>query len=111
MIDVLDGIKWGHKIVIFWPDGEVFKCTVDTISESFNDLEMDDPGYFEYYMVTVKVEEIVSMPPDKSLAFYGDVKVGSLLEVSLMREPLKIESEDGTLLWQRGDNDGWKLVR
>lgn len=113
LMAVLDDCCNRHiPMTIFWDNGCVFKSSGNLgSSETNNGLEPEEKGYLEYYACWVKVGEIMASPQRlASNTVCGNFKVGEGVELSLLNQPLKIEAEDGTLLWSR-DRDFGPWVR
>ena len=66
----------------------------DSIYESCNCLDEDDPNYLEYYACIVKIIEIKNKPKN------FNKKIGDLLEISIENQPSIISLDDGTIIWK-----------
>ena len=88
-------------ILIYFENGLAFKsCRNTGIFESSNCLDIDSPEYLEYYSCGVEITEILNLP---LIGSQGSLEIdsGKLLEISELHEPLRIETEDGKVVWQK----------
>lgn len=67
---------------------------IDTVYESCNCLDENDPNYKEYYACCVEIIKVIKC--DETF----QKKEGELIEVSIDNQPSRIELEDGTLVWE-----------
>lgn len=82
------------RLIIKWKNsGLIIYGSIDTIYESCNCLDEDDPQYLEYYGWTIKIIEIKNNPK------IFNKKIGDLLEISIENQPSTISLEDGTVIW------------
>ncbi|WP_416150221.1 hypothetical protein ACM26V_04330 [Salipaludibacillus sp. HK11] len=96
-VALLQSIKNTYTLMFEWENGLKFKGKVDTSYETDNGLEMDEPGYVEYYACAVEIQEIINQPE-----LVGDnIKVGNLIEVSIYNDLLSVSKDDGTVIWYR----------
>jgi hypothetical protein len=58
---------------------------------------MDDPNYYEFYAAAIRMAEILALPKNESF----DRKPGELMEISEFNDPMRIETEDGTVIYER----------
>lgn len=96
MIKKLNSFKNGEKVIIIWSDDTKkvsIEGTIDTIYESDNCLDEDDPNYKEFYACAVRI--------DKFLCKEGifNKKEGNLIEVSIDNQPVQIQNMDGDIVW------------
>ena len=89
----------GKKTIlrVYWASGLIFDGFVDTISETTNCLDYDDPDLIEYYMCVFMITDVVQL--SKTEPFIGEV--GGLYELSELNEPIKIEVKEGEVIWQK----------
>ena len=103
MIRALNNYDRKTNLTTYWGNGAIINGIVDTISETCTcELEEDDPNYIEYYMCVFEITQVLS-PPSKNICnpYLGELKVGSLIEVSELNEPIKIEAEGKGIIWQK----------
>ncbi len=99
-MDVLSDYCNGVTMLkINWSSGLSIIGMVDTLSETDNCLDDDDPNYCEYYMAVVKIIKILQYPDTEPFR----KRPGELMEVSEFNEPSRIELEDGTIVFENGD--------
>ena len=99
MLTTLSTYKNADGFTIYWGDGLILGGVFDTISETDNCLEEDDPNYKEYYMCIIEITDIIRQP-DEGL-YEGDV--GDLIEISVFNEPIKIEVQGKGVVWQKNE--------
>lgn len=98
MMDVLSGYNRETILTVYWPNGIIIDGFVDTMSETCTcELEEDDPNYKEYYMCVLEITDIVELPKGIIL----NEKVGDLMELSVLNEPLRIEVKGNDIIWQK----------
>jgi len=102
LMSVLSGTNENNQsIIIYFEDGLVFKSSRNTGAfESSNCLEMDDEQYLEYYACGVEITEILELPQSNNYEA-GDVAVGKFIELSEINEPIRIETEDKEVIWEK----------
>ena len=91
------------EILIYWKNGLIIR-NADGNTGSFetdNGLELDDENYLEYYACVVRIAEVIQEPNETINPHFGEIKAGGYIEVSELNEPIKIETLDGTSLWQK----------
>lgn len=95
----------GSVMIIEWENGLKITGTLDTIFESNNRLEVDDPEYMEFDAAAIMVRDVISKPlPDDEGEIYGWLKqnISNLIEISFYVEPpLKISLLSGEVIWSR----------
>ena len=113
LMAVLDDCCDKHMpMIIHWDNGCAFKSSGNLGSyETDNGLEPEEEGYVEYYGCWVRVAAVI-LPPCTSGADPAceQFRMGEGVEITDQNAPLKIEAEDGTLLWSR-DRDFGPWVR
>jgi hypothetical protein len=98
MMDVLSGYNHNTTLTVYWPNGIIIDGFVDTISETCTcELEEDDPNYQEYYMCVMKITDIVELPNNVEF----NEKEGDLIEISVLNEPLRIETKEEGVVWKK----------
>ncbi|MPM99402.1 hypothetical protein SDC9_146593 [bioreactor metagenome] len=97
MLTVLKSCSKSSILTIYWGNGLIIKGVIDTFSETDNSLEEDDPDYKEYYMCVIKIADIVRLPNQGPF----NEKVGDLIEVSILNEPIKIEEKGKGIIWEK----------
>lgn len=96
MMNALSGYNFETVLTVYWPNGVIIDGFVDTISETCTcELEEDDPNYREYYMCVMEITDIVELP--KEVTF--NEKAGDLIELSVLNEPIRIETKEKCLIW------------
>ena len=97
-----------RPMIIYWDNGCAFKNSGNLgPNETDNGLEPEEEGYVEYYACWVRVAEVIIPPRTSSAApTCEEFRVGEGVEISHLNAPLKIEAEDGTLLWSRERDSG-----
>ena len=106
LMRVLDRcLDQGQDIIIRWGDDLVIKSTGNTgVYESNNSLDMEDENYLDYYACAVYVADILcDSGKDIIKPEFGYLDVGELIEISELNEPTKIETTDGSVLWQKDE--------
>ncbi len=89
-------LKNGTILNIIWEKTSLHIVgKIDTVFESCNCLEEDDPNYKEFYACCVEIIKII-----KSNDLF-DKKEDDFIEVSIDNEPSRIELEDRTLVWEK----------
>lgn len=86
----------GTKLIIEWKDGCTVIGEIDTIYETYNDLDFDDPNYEEYYACVFLVTDIIGHSDEKEHFSKGD-----LMEISMQNPPLRVHLKDGTIIWEQ----------
>jgi hypothetical protein len=89
------GIK--NTLTVYWANGLIFEGFVDTMCETCNNYDMDDPRYIEYYMCVMRITDIIRLPHKGSFK----EKIGDLVELSVLYEPIRIEKKGEGVLWQK----------
>ena len=97
MLTVLNNCSKSAILNIYWSNGLIIKGIIDTFSETDNCLEENDPDYKEYYMCVVEITDIVQLP----IQDIFNEKVGDLIELSVLNEPIKIEREGKVIIWEK----------
>jgi hypothetical protein len=98
MMDVLSDCGKENILTVYWENELILTGIVDTISETCTcELDEDDPNYQEYYMCILKIISIMQMPRETILK----EKVGDLVELSILHEPLKIEENEKGVIWKK----------
>lgn len=87
----------GTRLTLIWSSGLKINCTLDTVYETDNGLEIEEDGYQEYYACAVKVETVLQTPD----SLKETVEVGKLIEVSTNSEPIKALLEGGVVIWEK----------
>ena len=91
-------LKNGTILDITWERLNLhIKGKIDTVYESCNCLEEDDPNYKEYYACCVEIIKVI-----KSNETFQK-KEGDFIEISVDNQPSKIELENGTIIWPCDD--------
>ncbi|MCL2695244.1 MAG: hypothetical protein FWE69_02840 [Clostridiales bacterium] len=92
-----------QEIIICWNDDLVIKSTGNTgVFETTNCLDLEDENFFEYYACAVYVSDILHAPQkDIIKPEFGSAEIGKFIEISELNEPTKIETTDGTVLWEK----------
>lgn len=105
LMAVLSEITTNPKkpIIVYLENGLVFQSSKNIgIYESDNALDLEDEQYFEYYACAIEVTKILSIPTHNNYNI-DEFKIGSLIELSELNEPLKIELSNGKIIWEQGD--------
>lgn len=92
--------KYNRKTIltVYWSNGVIINGFVDTMSETSTcELEEDDTNYKEYYMCVMEITDIVKLP--RGVMF--NEKVGDLIELSILNEPIKIEEKGKSVIWKK----------
>ena len=94
-----------EPIIFFFSNGLIFKTTQSIgVFETVNGKDYDDPLFYEYYARAFTIVAILQYPDKRTQnPRYGEVKVGSLFEVSELNEPCKIEDNKGNIIWEKKD--------
>lgn len=84
----------GTDLTIFWSNRNlILQGKIDTIYESDNCLEEDNPDYNEFYACAFEIVKIIQKPID------FEKKEGDLIEISVDNQPSLISLLDGTVVW------------
>jgi len=94
---LLDCCKTQSALYVLWENNLYLKVIVDTVFETDNGLDMDDEEYQEFYMGLLEIQKIINYPTNETF----DRNVGECIEISIMNEPVRIELEDHTILWNK----------
>lgn len=104
----------GSPMVLYWDDGCIFKSKGSTgpyESDNSFEVEPEDESYREYYACMVGVAAVIAgAETPRGIEASGALRNGTLVEITDHDAPLKIEAEDGALLWSR-DRDFGPWVR
>ncbi len=101
MMKVLSAYHEKATLTFFWENGLILDGVVDSISETSNCLDDDDPSYLDYYMAVVEIINIAQLPEKE---VYNE-RAGDLIEVSVLNEPYKIKEKYGDVIWQKAEYD------
>ena len=82
----------GTKLRLYYKDGSILYGYLDTIYETDNELDDDDPSYLEYYACTFYIEKVFR---EGKLKF----KQGHLIEISRFNAPFLILDADNNVVW------------
>jgi hypothetical protein len=97
----------GANMIISWSNGLKVKCNAfHGMNES--DTEPGDEDYIGEYYTAVKDVEVLHEGSDNSIELYntGDIEMNTTIEINLFSVPVKIELEDGTVLWPKNCKEG-----
>ena len=97
MFIILNNCNKSAILTIYWANGLIIKGIIDTFSETDNCLDEDDPDYKEYYMCVIEITDIIRLPNQGTF----NEKVGDLMEISVLNEPIKIEEEGKGVIWKK----------
>lgn len=86
----------GTPLIIEWHDGGIVLGKIDTIYETYNDLEFEDPNYKEFYACAFSVSDIL-----KHSKATKPFMIGDLMEISIQNPPIKIQLENGEVIWEQ----------
>ena len=85
----------GTVLTIFWSNRNlILQGKIDTVYESDNCLEENNPDYKEFYACACEIINIIQKPIE------FEKKVGDLIEISLDNLPSLISLLDGTIIWK-----------
>ena len=85
----------GTDLIIFWNNrGLVLQGKIDTVYESNNCIEEDDPEYKEFYACAFEIVKVLQKPID------FEKREGDLIEISMEDQPSFISLLDGTVVWE-----------
>ena len=101
------------KSIMSYPNGTSLKITwekqsleligtIDTVYESCNCLDEDDPNYMDYYACAMKVTKV-----NKASGDY-DKKIGDLVEISIINCPDKIELLNDQVIWSKNAKNNYR---
>ncbi|MGG3887815.1 hypothetical protein [Metabacillus fastidiosus] len=98
LIETISKYPNGELFTIEWSNGFKIEAELDTLYETNNGLEEDEPGYREYHASLFIIKKIFSHSTEsKKLGLSG----GTLYEVSMEELPIRlILSTSGKLIWQ-----------
>lgn len=84
----------GTELTVFWRNRNlILQGKIDTMYESCNCLEEDDPDYKEFFACALRIDKIIQKPVD------FEKKEGDLIEISIDNQPSSISLLDGTVVW------------
>ena len=84
----------GTDLTIFWSNRNlILQGKIDTVYESDNCLEVDNPDYKEFYACAFEIVKIIQKPIN------FEKKEGDLIEISVDNQPSLISLLDGTVVW------------
>jgi hypothetical protein len=86
----------GTKLIIEWKNGCTALGEIDTIYETYNDLDFEDPNYEEFYACAFLVTDIICHSKEKENFSKGD-----LIEISIQNPPLRVRLKDKTIIWEQ----------
>ena len=98
LLKAINKFKNGSKLILKWKNGVEIEGEIDTIYETNNGLDMDSESYQEYYACAIKVLTIKNSSQE-----YLNIKVGGLMEVSMVDPPLTVISENGIVIWENNN--------
>lgn len=85
----------GTDLMIFWLNKNlILQGKIDTVYESDNCLEEDDPAYKEFYACAFEIIKIIQKPIN------FEKNEGDLIEISMDDQPSLISLLDGTVVWK-----------
>ncbi|SFU84816.1 hypothetical protein [Butyrivibrio sp. INlla21] len=96
MIKKINSFKNGEKLIVIWGDDNnriTIEGTIDTIYESDNCLDEDDPNYKEFYACAFKVDKVLDAIGNSNM------EVGKLIEISVDNQPVQIFDINRNLIW------------
>ena len=67
-----------------WPSGAKIIGYCDTIYESDNNLELDDPNYEEFWAIAVQIVNIIKSGPE-----LGEISEDNIIEITYHNVPQK----------------------
>ena len=82
----------GAKLTVHYSDGTVLYGYLDTIYETDNELDDDDPNYQEYYACTFMIEKVIKTGKK-------DYQKNASIEISKFNEPCLILDADDNVVW------------
>lgn len=88
----IDKYPNGAKLTVHYSDGTVLYGYLDTIYETDNGLDDDDPNYQEYYACTFLVEKVIKTGQ-------RDYQENDLIEISRFNEPCLILDANDNVVW------------
>jgi len=90
--------KPNQVVILYFDDSLIFKSNNNTgVFESTNGLDDENPDFIEFYDCSFEVSEILSPSSEVDL----QIKQGNYFAISEHSEPIRIEAEDKTLIWQK----------
>ena len=99
MMDILHDCGSQEELTVYWSDGTIIKGISEGINETCDCMSESEDNCFEYYMCLIEITEIIKIS-DHSSAW----RPGDLLELSIMNEPEKIETEKRGIIWRKDSN-------
>jgi len=99
MLTILNNCRKSDILTVNWGNGLVIKGVIDTFSETDNGLDEANPDYKEYYMCVIEITDIVKLPYN----YLFNKKIGDLVELSEVNEPMRIELDNGEVIWEKQD--------
>lgn len=82
------------ELVVYWLDGAIMKGIPEEICETCT-CDTDDLNGMDYYMCIFRVIEKIKPSLNKML----EVSEGSVIEISIMNEPIKICTANSQVIW------------
>ncbi|MEI2357449.1 hypothetical protein [Mesobacillus zeae] len=77
----------GEMFVVEWEDGFKFEGKIDTLHETDNGLDEDEPGYKEYHAAIFKIKKIIAHSQESRK---WNIEEQQLYEVSMEEPPLSL---------------------
>lgn len=88
----------GTSFTVFYNKEKlIIQGSIDTIYESDNCLDEDDPQYKEFYACAFRIEKIINKPSS------FEKMEGDLIEISIENQPSLIVLLDGNVVWKQED--------
>lgn len=85
----------GTSLQVEYENGKtILEGRIDTVFESCNCLEEEDPNYKEYYACAFRIDRILRNAGNNMYT------VGRLIEISIDYEPTRI-LHDGSVIWEK----------
>ena len=97
MLTAISKYPNGTPLMIEWPDGGMVSGEIDTIYETYNDLEFEDPSYKEFYACAFLITDIIRHSKETK-----PFKIRVLMEISIQNPPIKIQLKNGEVIWEQG---------
>lgn len=97
LIEIIAKYPNGSLFIIEWANGLKIEAELDTLYETNNGLEEDEPGYKEYHASLFIIKKIMKHSEETKKLKLSE---GQLYEVSMEEPPSLIAIPSGNLIWQ-----------
>ena len=94
LIKAISKYPKGTAFVVTLSSGLKIKAELDTVFETDNGFDQNEPEYQAYHAGVLRVQNILNSLPQNE-----DNEIDALIEISMQDPPKGIWLEDGTAVW------------